>query len=278
MRPRQWAKNALVASAPGAAGVLLHAHVAARVGLAFVVFCLLASGGYLMNDVRDVDQDRLHARKRRRPVAAGDVTVRQAIILGSMLMSGGLILSTTVGTGLLELAAGYVALTTTYTLWWRRVAIADIVAIAGGFLLRAVAGGVAADVPVSRWFIIVVSFVALFLAAGKRYVELASCAPEDTRAALSDYNREFLGALLAVACAVALGAYCLWAFEHVSPHELPWRELTIVPFTMWLLRYGLLLTRGIGEAPEDVVFADRFLASVGLLWLLMFGVSVYAGR
>ena len=122
-----------------------------------------------------------------------------------------------------------------YTTWLRRIAIADIAAIAGAFVIRAGAGGAAAGVPISRWFIVVVSFSALFVAAGKRYADFIDPASRSSRPVLEDYNADFLRMVIGAASAVALGAYCLWAFG--GPHSV-WREATILPFTIALLATG----------------------------------------
>ena len=172
MRPRQWLKNVLVIAAAGAAGALIKDDVPAHVLLAFVAFCLIASGIYAVNDVRDVEEDRLHPRKRFRPVAAGEISPRAALILGCGLMAGGLAICAAVRPLLFVVGAGYIALTVTYTLIWRHIVLLDLVAIAGGFVLRAVAGGVAAPVTLSRWFLAVITCAAVFIAAGKRHAEL----------------------------------------------------------------------------------------------------------
>jgi 4-hydroxybenzoate polyprenyltransferase len=172
IRPRQWIKNGLVVAAAGAAGALGHDDVAVRVGLACVAFCMLASGIYAINDMRDAEEDRLHPRKRYRPVAAGELDPRAATGFGLALMLSGLALCAAVRLPLAAVGAGYLALTLSYTLVWRHILILDLVAIAGGFVLRAVAGGVAAPVELSRWFVLVVTCAAVLVAAGKRQGEL----------------------------------------------------------------------------------------------------------
>src|SRR5579884_1797603 len=160
LRPHQWVKNLLVIAAAGAAGALGHDDVPVHVGLAFVAFCMLASGIYAINDVRDADEDRLHPRKRFRPVAAGELAPRAAIWLGITLMAAGLVLCEFIEPLLAVVGAGYVALSLSYTLVWRHVLLLDIFAIAGGFVLRAVAGGVASPVTLSRAFVLVVTAAA----------------------------------------------------------------------------------------------------------------------
>src|SRR6516165_14225 len=172
MCPKQWIKNALVVAAAGAAGALTHDDVPVRVGLACVAFCLLASGIYAINDVRDAPEDRLHPRKRHRPVAAGELDPRLATLLGAALLLSGLVLATLIRPLVGVVALSYVALTVGYTVALRHIAILDIAAIAGGFVLRAVAGGAAAPVALSRWFVLVVTAAAVLVAAGKRQAEL----------------------------------------------------------------------------------------------------------
>ena len=172
MRPKQWIKNALVVAAAGAAGALGHDDVPARVALATGAFCLLASGIYAVNDVLDAPEDRRHPVKRHRPVAAGALDPLAATALGLWLMLAGLILCAVIAPLLALVGAAYVGLTLSYSLLWRHVLVLDILAIAGGFVLRAVAGGVAAPVALSRWFLLVVVCGAVFVAAAKRYAEL----------------------------------------------------------------------------------------------------------
>ena len=172
MRPKQWIKNALVIAAAGAAGALGHDDTPGRVIVACASFCLLASGIYAINDVRDAQEDRRHPRKRFRPVAAGDLDPRFATGLGVSLVLAGLFLCAAIGALFVLVGVGYAALTLSYTLVWRHLIVFDIFAVAGGFVLRAVAGGVAAPVTLSRWFLLVVTSSAVFVAAAKRYAEL----------------------------------------------------------------------------------------------------------
>jgi decaprenyl-phosphate phosphoribosyltransferase len=285
MRPRQWIKNVLVIAAAGAAGALGRDDVPVRVGLAFVAFCLLASGIYAINDVRDAEEDRRHPRKRRRPVAAGELEPGSALALGATAMLAGLAICAAVRPLLVLVGAGYLALTLSYTLVWRHIVVLDVAAIAGGFVLRAVAGGVAAPVTLSRWFMLVVTFAAVFVATGKRQAELQRFeanpnATEQAQAArrrvLSFYTQAHLRLMLAGSAAIALFAYCVWAFQLPSVHGFPWRPLTIVPFAAALLRYGALIKAGDGEAPEDLLLRDRLLQMAGVAWLVLFALGVHA--
>ncbi|MGH2854902.1 MAG: decaprenyl-phosphate phosphoribosyltransferase, partial [Solirubrobacteraceae bacterium] len=275
-RPRQWIKNVLVLAAPGAAGILTHPDVAGKVALAFVCFCLLSSATYLLNDVHDLDEDRHSTRRRNRPIAAGELSVRAALAAALVLALGGLALAAAVRPALAGVGAGYLALTAGYTLWWRGVAVADIAAVAGGFVLRALAGGVATSVPVSRWFMLVTSFGALFLVAGKRYAELTGGERAAVaRASLGAYSARYLRFVLGLAATVTTTGYCLWAFQRAHSAKLSWYELTVIPFVLWLLRYALLIDGGEGQAPEELVLHDGFLLSMTAAWLTVFVVGVY---
>jgi decaprenyl-phosphate phosphoribosyltransferase len=279
VRPRQWTKNALVIAAAGAAGALGHDDVPVRVGFACVAFCLLASGIYAINDVRDADEDRQHPRKRHRPVAAGELRPRAATALGIALLLLGLLTCAFVRPPLAGVGAAYVVLTLSYTLVWRHLLLFDLLAIAGGFVLRALAGGVAAPVMLSRWFVLVVSCAAVFVAAGKRQSERHRAEATGTRGGrrvLELYSVGRLRLLLAVSGAGALFAYCIWAFELPTVHGVPWRPLTIVPFAAALLRFAAVVRAGEGEAPEDLLTGDRWLMLAGVAWVVLFALSVHA--
>ena len=203
-----------------------------RVGLACIAFCLIASGIYAINDVRDAPEDRLHPRKRHRPVAAGELDPRVALLLGVVLIVTGLAVCVAVrpllgrgGAGLRRAHGGlHGAL--------RRIPILDIAAIAGGFVLRAVAGGVAAPVTLSRWFVLVVTAAAVLVAAGKRQAELRRTeqAGGAARAVLARYGADRLRLIIAGSAAVALFAYGVWAFALPDLDDLIWRPLTLIPF------------------------------------------------
>jgi decaprenyl-phosphate phosphoribosyltransferase len=276
-RPRQWLKNVLVVAAPAAAGILTQPDVAGKVAVAFVCFCMLSSSTYLLNDLHDREEDRHDPTRRRRPIAAGQLSVRVAVGAALLLALGGLALAAAVHPALAAVGAGYLALTASYTLWLRSVAVADIAAVAGGFVLRALAGGAATSVPLSRWFMLVTSFGALFVVAGKRYAELTGGKPAAVtrRASLSAYSERYLRFVLGLAATVTTTGYCLWAFQRAHSAKLSWYELTVIPFVLWLLRYALLLDGGEGRTPEELVLQDRFLLSMSAAWLTVFVTGVY---
>src|SRR3954451_8702982 len=172
MRPKQWIKNLLVFAAPGAAGVLREARSFLLALGAFGVFCLAASGTYLLNDAIDFEADRLHHRKRLRPIAAGIVPVGVAKACAAVLLVAAAATSLALGGWSLLLVVGcYIGITLAYTLALKHEPIIDLAAVASGFVLRAIAGGVVTGVAISEWFIIVTSFASLFVVAGKRGAE-----------------------------------------------------------------------------------------------------------
>src|SRR5581483_8358662 len=233
-RPKQWAKNVLVFAAPGAAGVLGQGKPLTRTLVAFVCFSLAASGTYFFNDAADVDADRRHPTKRSRPVAAGVVSVPVARATGAVLIGAGIAVSFSARWELAVTIAAYVVLTTTYSVVLKHVAVVDIVAVAAGFVLRAVAGATATGVPISDWFFIVASFGSLFMVAGKRHAERLQMGEDahTVRVTLGEYSDSYLAYLRAVSSGTVFVAYCLWAFEKadVAQASVPWYQLSILPF------------------------------------------------
>ena len=276
-RPRQWSKNLLVVAAPAAAGVLDHASVAPRVAAAFAALCLLSSATYLINDVRDRAQDRLHPRKRNRPVAAGEISPRVALGAAATLVLAGLGAAFAVNVKLGALGLGYLALTASYSLWWRNIVVLDMLAIAAGFVLRALAGGVATGVYLSRWFVIVTACCAIFLIAAKRYAELCGQPPGvPGRATLARYSAVMLRLTLAAAATAAGVAYISWVLTRTS--HVVWYALSAAPFLLWLARYSSLIADGAGETPEELVLRDGALLALSAAWIVLFLGGVYVGR
>lgn len=278
-RPRQWAKNLLVFAAPATGRVLLEPGIAIRVTVVFAAFCLLASGIYFVNDVIDRHEDATHPRKRSRPVAAGLIAPTTAIVVGGLSLVAGCALALWAGgADTLAVASGYVALSLAYALVLRRIVLLDMAAIAAGFLLRAVAGGAAADVHLSSWFLIVATFGSLFVAAGKRHAEflrVEGAEEQDgrSRSTLAAYSESYLRFVQYSSSTACITAYCLWAFEGAVIDTL-WSGLSIAPFVLGVFRYALLVDGGRGEAPEDVVLRDGALLGFGVSWAAVLGIGL----
>ncbi|MFD3330689.1 decaprenyl-phosphate phosphoribosyltransferase [Streptomyces sp. NPDC058701] len=278
-RPRQWMKNSLVFVAPGVAGTLGRPESARNTGIAFLVLCAAASGTYFLNDARDVANDRLHPRKKTRPVAAGTVPLAAAYAAAVALIVTAVAVSTlALGPAASACAAVYSTLTVWYSLQLKHIAVLDLVLLALAFVLRAVMGALAAAVPLSPWLLIVTAFGALFMAAGKRAADLRAAPPCRARGVPDlGYSLPFLVRIQTLAATVAVTAYCAWAFglgspvpeRAPSPDGSVWIQLSVVPFVSGLLRYSLYLERGDGGAPEDLVLSDRFLRVAGICWVLL---------
>ena len=277
-RPKQWTKNVLVFAAPAAAGVLDQRDALLQTLVAFVGFCLAASGTYFLNDANDAEVDRLHPTKRLRPIAAGELDVKTARIIAAVLIVLSLAVTAPINDfKLMFVVAGYVVVTISYTTWLKYEPVIDLAAVAAGFVFRAIAGGAATGVPLSDWFLIVAGAGSLFIVTGKRHaeqVELGSDSSEHRRT-LGEYSTAFLGYVRAVASGVMITAYCLWAFENAAhTGDDTWFRLSIVPFVIAVLRYALVIDRGGGGAPEEVVLSDRVLQIVGLIWIVTFALGV----
>jgi decaprenyl-phosphate phosphoribosyltransferase len=279
-RPRQWLKNILVFAAPGAAGISLDPVTLAPVLGAFAAWCLVSSGTYFLNDALDVAADRLHPRKRLRAVPAGLVPVVLAKVVGVCLIVAGVGLPLAWGAGgVTVVIATYAVVTISYSLWLKDEPVIDLAAVASGFVLRAISGGVAAGVPISNWFLIVASFGSLFMVAGKRHAEHVDLRDDRGahRATLAEYSLGYLRYVRSVSSSVAITAYCLWAFEKAdAAHSGFLFQLSIVPFVIAILRYALILDAGRGGAPEEIVLGDRTLQVLGVVWVALFAVGVYA--
>jgi decaprenyl-phosphate phosphoribosyltransferase len=278
MRPKQWLKNLLVFAAAGAGGTLLIGSVLLHTGLAFASFSLVSSATYLFNDVRDRDADRVHPEKRMRPIASGELPAAVALSVALLLLVSGAVLGLPLGAGFLTVIALYVAISGAYSLGLKHIPVLEIGLIVSGFVLRAVGGSAAAGVHLSEWFVILTSFGALFVVAGKRFAEcrLFGEGEAGSRSSLEAYTLMYLRFVYMMAAAVAVVAYCLWSFD--QPHlwrSLPWSELSAIPFVLSVLRYALVLETGHGAAPEDIVLRDRPLQGMVLAWLVVYAAGVW---
>ena len=279
LRPKQWAKNVLVVAAPFAAGRLLEPSVAANVAVAFVAFCLASSAVYLLNDVRDAPMDRLHPEKKNRPIASGQVAPSTAVVLAVVVLVASLALSTLAEPALLWVIVTYLVLQLLYVFWLKNQPVLDLAVIASGFLLRALAGGAATDIAISDWFLLVAGFGSLFVVAGKRYSELVTLEANEaeigqTRSTLLSYTSTYLRFVWTVAAAVTVMVYGLWVIT--VPRESTTATLiSLVPFTLGLLVYALVIDSGKGGEPETAILRNPTLLALGALWVISLGVTLY---
>ena len=279
VRPRQWVKNVLVLAAPLAAGSVLQPVVLAEVALAFVAFCAVASGIYLVNDVIDRDKDRAHPVKHLRPIASGAVSARAALVVGVILLATTPVLTAVVGfRDLAIVLAAYAAIQLAYCLYLKNLAVIDLAVVSSGFLLRAIAGGAATSVHPSPFFLLVASFGSLFMVAGKRFSEvlLVGQGASATRHTLGTYSASYLRFVWGMAGAVTLVFYSQWAFSLDRSHELL-PQLSIAFFSISMLRYAVDIDSGSAGEPESIVLGDRVLQVLGVSWLATFVISGVGG-
>lgn len=291
-RPRQWLKNVLTFAAPAAAGVLTTWPGVRDSLIAFAAFCLAASATYLFNDAADAEADRNHPRKRFRPIAAGIVPIPVARITGVLLLVAGLAVGLAGGWRLGLVVAGYLALTFSYTIWLKHQPVVDLVAVAGCHVVRAYAGAVAVAVPVTSWFLVVITLGSLLLVAGKREAELRAQERKGvkltnaansrnagksrgTRSTLSVYTTSYLSGVRSMTSGAMIVTYCLWALQEHKGTALGFYALSIVPFVLVVLRHALLVDRGIGEEPEELALRDRPLQLFLVLLLLLLAIGIY---
>ncbi len=244
--------------------------------LAFAAFSLVSSCLYLVNDVIDAPFDRLHPAKRNRPVAVGAVSTRNALIAAGILLVAGEILGARVAPSFLFVLNIYLLMAMAYSLLLKRALVVDIVVVAAGFVLRAIAGGAATGVPNSKWFLLLVSFGALFVVTGKRYANLDVLQPgSPTSGRAPRYSAPFLRRLALLASGATVVAYVLWIF---SPHAREYGiliPLSVLPFALAIGRYAFLVRIKKGGAPEDLFTRDRVLQLAVLLWLVVYGCGIY---
>ncbi|MBC6807361.1 phosphoribose diphosphate--decaprenyl-phosphate phosphoribosyltransferase [Corynebacterium sp. HMSC074C05] len=291
LRPKQWVKNVLVIAAPLAAGNEIMdsgrsiGTLTVDILVAFVAFCLAASSIYLINDARDVEADRAHPTKRFRPIAAGVLPVSMAYIMAVALIIGSIAVSwfASEGPGLAIVVAVYIALQLGYCFGLKHQPVIDIALVSSGFMLRAMAGGVAANINLSQWFLLVAAFGSLFMAAGKRYAELllAERTGKKIRKSLQGYTATYLRFVWTLAATAVVLSYALWGFEMgrapgTSSTSAIWYEISMVPFTVAILRFAADVDRGDAGSPDEIALKDRPLQALAVLWLLSIAIAVYA--
>ena len=278
IRPRQWVKNVLVLAAPLVAGTgtLTDSGRMTHVGIAFVAFCLAASSIYLVNDALDVEADRAHPTKRYRPIAAGVVPVPLAFILSAALMAAAVGISFLANWQTAIVIGVYLVIQLGYCFGLKHQAVIDICIVSSGFLLRAIAGGVAAEIDLSKWFLLVMAFGSLFMAAGKRYAELqlAERTGAKIRKSLEYYTTTYLRFVWTLSATAVVICYSLWAFDNERADNI-FFAISVVPFTVAILRYAVDVDGGQAGEPEEIALGDRVLQVLAIAWLASVGIAVY---
>lgn len=269
MRPKQWTKNVFIFVALVFDHKLFIPELFLRTLAGFVLLCLLSSSVYLINDLADIEKDRQHPRKRHRPLASGQLRpgVAVAAVVGLLGVFGPLSFLLDWEFGLI--AAIYVGANLLYSFWLKHVVIVDVLIVALGYLLRAVAGAVLVDSEISPWLYICMTLGALFIGFGKRRGEMVLMQAEssNSRRVLQEYNLPFLDELINLVATATIVAYSLYTF---SAENLPQNHamMLTIPFILYgIFRYLYLIhIRGEGGAPDELVFTDRPLLITGVLW------------
>lgn len=280
IRPKQWVKNLLVLLAPVAAlgGSVEYDYreVAIKVLIAFVAFSVAASTVYLVNDVRDVEADKQHPTKRFRPIAAGVVPAWLAYSLAAVLGVAALGVSWLASPNLVLVIAIYIAMQMAYCFGLKHQAVLDICIVSSAYLIRAIAGGAATGIPLSQWFLLVMTFGSLFMVAGKRYAELqlAERTGAKIRKSLESYTASYLRFVWTLSATAMVLCYGLWAFERDGANA-SWYAVTIIPITIAVLRYAVDVDSGLAGEPEEIASKDRVLQLLLLAWIGTIGAAIF---
>lgn len=301
LRPRQWVKNFAIFAAIIFTGQLFNLDLLTKVLIGFGVFCALSSAIYIMNDIFDIKKDKLHPFKRFRPLAHGDISVKNALILSIILLIGSLWVGSFVSQGFFILAIFYVILQISYSAIFKQIAVIDILAIAAGYILRVYAGEFATGLHISVWLLLTAITVSLFLAVGKRRSELTLISTQSaaqiaaTRPSLSHYSERLLDVYASLFATSTFISYALFTFlENPSgikisgiflPDFLPaffqrkWLMITIFPVVYGIMRYLQdIYEKHEGESPERVIFSDTPLLITIVIWVvLVIGIIYFIG-
>ena len=283
LRPRQWVKNVFVLAPLVFAQELGSAAAVETAFLAFVLFCVLSSSVYVLNDLVDAESDRQHPDKRNRPIASGELDPRAAGVLAAVLALAGLSGSLFLGVPFALVAAAYLALNLAYSFFLKHMVIVDVMAVAAGFILRAWAGALVLHVALSRWLVLCTGLLALFLGFVKRRQELIARDLDggQGRAILREYSADFLDQMISVVTASTVVAYSLYAFDPEVARKLGTEHLGLtVPFVLFgIFRYLYLVhRRGQGENPTILLLGDRpLLINLGL-WAGAVVLALYVWR
>jgi 4-hydroxybenzoate polyprenyltransferase len=280
LRPQQWTKNLFVLAALPFGLKLFDAGAVGMALAAFVVFCALSGVVYLVNDLYDRENDRLHPVKRLRPIAAGELAPGTAALAAGVIAAVALAAATWIGPRFAATAAAYLALFTLYSRWLKHLVIIDVLAIAIGFVLRTYAGAVAIAVPVSDWLLVCTVLLALFLALSKRRHEITLLADGAIghRRILDEYNPYLLDQMIGVVTASTLMAYIIYCTSSDTVERFGTHDLVLtIPFPIYgILRYLYLVHRRDGGGnPSELLITDRPLLICVGLWGLVTAMVIY---
>jgi len=301
VRPRQWIKNLAVFAAITFGGELFNTDLLQKAALAFLVYCMLSSAIYIINDAFDVEKDKMHPFKKFRPLAHGDVSVRLAVLIAVTLILLSFSIGISVNPAFFGSMVVYLLLQISYSAFLKHIAIIDILALAAGYILRVYAGEFATGLHISVWLLLTTISLSLFLAIGKRRGELTLVSKssathiELTRKSLSHYSERLLDVYASMFATSTFISYTLFTFleypsgvrislEVLMPEFLPtflqrkWLMITIIPVVYGLMRYLQdIYEKHEGESPERVFLSDKPLIVTVLTWILLVVLIIYIG-
>ncbi|HRI85531.1 MAG TPA: decaprenyl-phosphate phosphoribosyltransferase [Ignavibacteria bacterium] len=281
IRPKQWIKNLFVFAPILFAGKLMDIPMLLTSIVAFLAFCGISSSVYVLNDIVDVESDRVHKKKRYRPIAAGEVSVNQAKILFFVLLLITVLLSLQLPLLFIFAISLYLINNLLYTFKLKNIVLLDVFSISAGFMLRVVAGAFAINVSVSSWMIITTIFISLFLGISKRRAELSGPNQENLekqRKVLSDYDVVFVDQMNTIAATGTILSYALYTVSEKAVQAFH-SELLIytTPFVIYgIFRYLYLLhKKNLGESPTQIVTRDIPIIINSLFWLISCALIIY---
>lgn len=299
LRPRQWIKNFAIFAAITFAGQLFNPPIFEKALLAFIVFCLLSSATYIINDIFDIEKDKKHPFKKNRPIARGDISVSFGLAIAVTFIASSIFLATLVTPAFLLVSLIYLGIQFLYSIFLKTLAVVDILAIAAGYIIRVYAGEFATGFHLSVWLLLTTISISLFLAIGKRRSELTLVSKIQganiaaTRKSLSHYSERLLDVYASVFATSTFITYSLFTFLEnpggisislgiLLPEFLPtflqrkWLMITILPVVYGLMRYLQdIYERDVGESPEKVLLTDKALLATVLFWILLVILIIY---
>ncbi|MBN1664328.1 MAG: decaprenyl-phosphate phosphoribosyltransferase [Deltaproteobacteria bacterium] len=279
-RPRQWIKNLFIFFPLFFALQIYHPAVLLKAGLAFVVFCALASGLYIMNDYHDVDEDRLHPQKKLRPFAAGRISGNTALFSSAVLLISGLIAAWFLGVSMFCLALIYIALNVVYTIKLKHIPIIDIFIVAFGYVIRIFVGGAVTGIKIYPWIVIMTFLLALLLALGKRRDDVLILLNngEKVKKSVDGYNLAYIDGCMMVTASITIVSYIMYTMspEVITRYKTDHLYLTAVFVMIGIMRYlQVALVEQQSGVPTDIFLKDRFIQAAVAGWIITFGFLIY---
>jgi len=271
LRPKHWLKNLLIFAAPFFGGKLVAPGTVEAALPAFIAFCLCASAGYIFNDIWDIEKDRLHPKKKHRPLASGRIPRGVAGLVATLLAAVAFMLSWTVSASFFCYILSYLVIQAAYSLFLKNVPLLDIFAIASGFVIRVLAGGAAFHVEVSQWLFVTMFMISLTLASGKRLGEIRLLQDKagEHRESLNQYSTALLNEILLVAASASLLTYALYTVEQSKG-----LVYTVPVVVLGLFRYIMVSRQGLGD-PTEALTKDKWLSLIVSVWLVFVAVVRY---